>query len=197
MTGLRKWLRWWRLWRQVTRMGKDVQFLGTRIEVKGHVELGDRCILGEGVVLRTHKQGKILVHSDVEIADFVLVQCNTVLEIGSGARLGEYCVIRDTNHVMRGTDVHWRLTPHVTQPITIGSNCYIGPHVYISPGVTIGEGAVIGPGSVVSKDVGPFEIWAGYPASFIAHRTEQRVQTTLRRHLDLVSMFGVTAPGEE
>ncbi|HNT86246.1 MAG TPA: DapH/DapD/GlmU-related protein, partial [Candidatus Hydrogenedentes bacterium] len=95
-----------------------------------------------------------------------------------------------------GTDVHWRLTPHITEPIRIGPNCYIGAHAYIGPGVTIGEGAVIGPGSVISKDIGPFEIWAGYPASLIAHRTEQRVYSTLRRHLDLVAMFGVTVPSE-
>ncbi|MBP8132564.1 MAG: acyltransferase [Candidatus Hydrogenedentes bacterium] len=196
MNALRSRWRLWRLRRQVERMGRDVQFLGTRIEVKGHIELGDRCILGEGVVLRTHKQGRIVIGEDVEIADFALIQCNALLEIGGGTRLGEYCVIRDTNHVMRGTSLHWRLTPHVTEPITIGPNCYLGAHVYISPGVTIGEGAVVGPGSVVSKNIGAFEIWAGYPASFIAHRTEQRVQTTLRRHLDLVSMFGVTAPEE-
>lgn len=37
-------------------------------------------------------------------------------------------------------------------------------------GVTIGDGAVIGAGSVVTKDVGPYEIWAGNPARFIRKR---------------------------
>ena len=36
--------------------------------------------------------------------------------------------------------------------------------------VTIGDGAVIGGGSVVTKDVGPYEIWAGNPARFIRKR---------------------------
>lgn len=37
-------------------------------------------------------------------------------------------------------------------------------------GVTIGDGAVIGAGSIVTKDVGPYEIWAGNPARFIRKR---------------------------
>lgn len=37
-------------------------------------------------------------------------------------------------------------------------------------GVTIGDGAVIGAGSIVTKDVGPYEIWAGNPAKLIRKR---------------------------
>lgn len=37
-------------------------------------------------------------------------------------------------------------------------------------GITIGDGAVIGAGSIVTKDVGPYEIWAGNPARFIRKR---------------------------
>jgi len=38
------------------------------------------------------------------------------------------------------------------------------------PGGAIGDGAVIGAGSIVTKDVGPYEIWAGNPARFIRKR---------------------------
>ena len=41
---------------------------------------------------------------------------------------------------------------------------------YHPGGVTIGDGAVIGAGSIVTKDVGPYEIWAGNPARFIRKR---------------------------
>lgn len=45
-------------------------------------------------------------------------------------------------------------------------------------GVTIGDGAVIGAGSVVTKDVGPYEIWAGNPARYIRKRFDDE---TIRR----------------
>ncbi len=40
----------------------------------------------------------------------------------------------------------------------------------VKAGVTIADGAVIGMGSVVTKDVGPYEIWAGNPARLIKRR---------------------------
>ena len=43
-------------------------------------------------------------------------------------------------------------------------------HVCIKSGVEISDGAVIGMGSVVTKDVGPYEIWAGNPARKIRTR---------------------------
>lgn len=55
----------------------------------------------------------------------------------------------------------------------IGNDVWIGDHVLIKAGVTIGTGAVIGMGSVVTKDVGPYEIWAGNPARMIRKRFDE------------------------
>ena len=46
-------------------------------------------------------------------------------------------------------------------------NVFIGAKTIITKPVTIGQGAVIGAGSVVTKDIPPYEIWAGVPARFI------------------------------
>lgn len=52
----------------------------------------------------------------------------------------------------------------------IGNDVWIGAKCLVKGGVTIGDGAVIGMGSVVTKDVPPYEIWAGNPAKFIRKR---------------------------
>lgn len=54
-----------------------------------------------------------------------------------------------------------------SSPIKICSNSWIGMNCHILKGVTIGEGAVVGAGSVVTKDVQPWTVVAGNPASVI------------------------------
>ena len=53
---------------------------------------------------------------------------------------------------------------------SIGNDVWIASNVLIKAGLTIGDGAVIGMGSVVTKDVPPYEIWAGNPAHLIRKR---------------------------
>lgn len=47
---------------------------------------------------------------------------------------------------------------------------FIGAGAIICNAVDIGEGAIVGAGSVVTKDIPPYEIWAGNPAKFIKKR---------------------------
>jgi acetyltransferase-like isoleucine patch superfamily enzyme len=49
--------------------------------------------------------------------------------------------------------------------ITIGNDVYIGHGAFIRPGVTIGDGAVVGAMAVVTKDVPPYAVVAGNPAT--------------------------------
>ncbi len=52
----------------------------------------------------------------------------------------------------------------------IGNDVWVCVPSVVKSGVTIADGAVIGAGSVLTKDVGPYEIWAGNPARFIRKR---------------------------
>ena len=193
---------WWRTRRNrrlFEHIGQRCQVGGTALEVKGHVSLGDACVVRNSVVFRTHKKGRIVAGDGVEFADYVLVMSNEAIEIGANTYIGPHCVLRDTNHLFQGSDVHWRLMPHDTSPIKIGKNCYIGARSYIMPGVTIGDGAVVGPASIITKDIGPCEIWAGSPvARMVAHRTDPSFRSIRKRDLALVAMLGVSpAPEEE
>jgi carbonic anhydrase/acetyltransferase-like protein (isoleucine patch superfamily) len=51
--------------------------------------------------------------------------------------------------------------------------------VLIKGGVNVGHGAIIGMGSVVTKDIPPYEIWAGNPAKFIKRRFDDNIATEL------------------
>jgi acetyltransferase-like isoleucine patch superfamily enzyme len=188
------WWSTWRLRRRFKEIGPGCQFLGRSIEIKGRLYAGQGCVFGNNLVLRTHKRGRIRFGAGVEVSDYALFNINSELNVGENTYIGPYTVLRDTNHVFQGTGVHWRLTPHITEPITIGRNCFLGAGTYIMPGVTIGDGAVIAPRSIVNRDIGENEIWAGSPARMAAHRLDPDKNSKLRKQLELVKIFGVTAP---
>jgi len=58
--------------------------------------------------------------------------------------------------------------------VTIGNDVWIGHGAFIKPGVTIGDGAVIGAMAVVTKDVPPYGIVVGNPATLKRLRLSPR-----------------------
>lgn len=51
--------------------------------------------------------------------------------------------------------------------VHIEDDVFIGVNVIICNSVTIGKGAIIGVGSIVTKDIPPYQVWAGNPAKYI------------------------------
>lgn len=64
----------------------------------------------------------------------------------------------------------------------IENDVWIGQGAKVRAGVRISTGAVVGMGSVLTKDVGPYEIWAGNPARLIRKRFDDE---TIAKLLDL------------
>jgi len=58
---------------------------------------------------------------------------------------------------------------------TLGNDVWIGHGAFIVPGVTIGDGAVVGAQAVVTKDVPPYALVAGSPATVRKMRFPDRV----------------------
>lgn len=82
----------------------------------------------------------------------------------------------------------WNYTPDIFEKyrpvkhsVHIGHDVWIGCRAMILPGVTIGNGAVIGAGAVVTKDVEPYAIVGGNPATLIRKRFTDDVIATLQR----------------
>lgn len=61
----------------------------------------------------------------------------------------------------------------------LGTDCWIGHGAIIKPEVVVGIGAVVAAGAVVTKDVAPFTIVAGLPATPIRRRMTDRQEQAL------------------
>ena len=105
-------------------------------------------------------------------------------EIGKYCSIADNCVIGGMSHptdwvstspvMYQGknclktnfTDLPYEESKHtvIENDVWIGNNCHIKAGVHLS------TGCVIGMGSVLTKDVGPYEIWAGNPAKLIRKR---------------------------
>lgn len=67
-----------------------------------------------------------------------------------------------------------------TRQTSIGNDVYIGANVTVLDGVHIGDGSVIGAGAVVTKDVPPYAVVAGVPASILKYRFDERTVAGLQ-----------------
>ena len=77
-------------------------------------------------------------------------------------------VFHDGNNILKKNYATFPSIP--TLQTVIENDVWIGMGCFIKSGVTIHNGAVIGMGSVVTKDIDPYEIWAGNPAKLIRKR---------------------------
>jgi acetyltransferase-like isoleucine patch superfamily enzyme len=68
----------------------------------------------------------------------------------------------------RDSGVNW--DAFAKGPTRIGNDVWIGRRAVIVSGVTVGDGAVIGAGAVVGRDVPPYAVVAGNPASVVRMR---------------------------
>lgn len=177
---VRRYRSWWH-GRKFAVVGRGCRFQGKELEVDGHVELGERVKIRNNVILRTNGDGRIRIGDRTGISYYCYFEATKCVKIGRFTGIAEFTVIRDTNHLVFGTAAHWRLTPHIAEPIVIGDAVMITSRCYIGPGVAIGDGAVVAPGSFVTKDIGPLEVWGGNPARKIGHRTKGVVAESMRK----------------
>jgi len=108
----------------------------------------DKARISSGVFIDL--TGNVTIGSNSEIAENVRIYTHKHHWVGRGLR-------KDNNIID-----FWS--------ISIGNDAFIGVNSILIGARTIGNGAIIGAGSIVTRDVPPYERWAGNPAKKIGER---------------------------
>lgn len=109
-----------------------------------------------------HNPECVKIGDNVSIAEFVHIWGGGGVERGDNTLIAARTIITSLTHDTNSSVYRESL---IKKPVKIGNNVWIGSGAIILEGVTIGDGAIIGAGSVVTKDVAPYTIVAGVPAS--------------------------------
>ncbi|ALC83849.1 MULTISPECIES: DapH/DapD/GlmU-related protein [Bacillus] len=118
------------------------------------------------------------------------------------SEIGKFCSIATNVRIHPVNHPTWRVTQHhltyrrvqygfdsqddeeffqwrKDHKVTVGHDVWIGHGAIIMPGVTIGTGAVIGAGAIVTKDIPPYMIAVGVPASPLKERFPKEITDEL------------------
>jgi acetyltransferase-like isoleucine patch superfamily enzyme len=96
-----------------------------------------------------------------------IVACDK-MTIGKNVTIADNVYITDNLHGFE--DISCGVMPQplkVPGPVTIEDEVWLGERVCVMPNVTIGKHSVIGANSVVTKDIPPYSIAVGIPATVI------------------------------
>jgi acetyltransferase-like isoleucine patch superfamily enzyme len=140
--------------------------LGANDRIGRYVELGPSTLirLGDQVSI----QDRSILVGDVTIGRYSFLSLNVLMTSGTHIydRWPEL-LIRDQD-ARAAADAS--SVSKSNRPIVVEEDCWIGMNAVVMPGVVIGRGAVVGSNAVVSRDVPPYAVVAGVPATIIKRR---------------------------
>jgi acetyltransferase-like isoleucine patch superfamily enzyme len=151
------------------------QFFYRIYAVRANVKFGKHLHLGIGTILWAPHL--LTIGSDVYIGKYCTLECDG--SIGNGVLIANQVgLVGRLDHDYHAVGKAMRNAPWIgdrnySQPpstIVIGDDVWVGYGATVLSGVKIGRGAIIASGAVVTKDIPPYAIAAGMPASVISKR---------------------------
>ncbi len=166
-------------------MTKDEAFLASLAHVGDDVTIFGGALLlrpelisvGEGS--RIDDFTRIEGGQGVEIGRYVHISSFCSIFAGGRALVGDYACMAEGSRILTGSEqldaamssvapTEWRRVETATS--VLDHLAFLATNAVMMPGTVVGVGAVVGAGSVATRDVPPWEIWAGVPARKIADR---------------------------
>lgn len=153
--------------RSVELRGSQVRTIGKpRIENWGTMQLGSHVVLRSLMVpveLATGPGALLRIGNQCSLNYGVSIGALQRVELDDRVRVGPYVMIIDSEF----HDAYQRNRRPTPRPVHIHSDVWIGAKAAILPGVTIGRGSIVATGAVVTRDVPPFSVVAGVPATVV------------------------------
>jgi acetyltransferase-like isoleucine patch superfamily enzyme len=156
--------------------GRSVK-LGDNISIaKGafieNIDLGDYSSIEGTVICTGFGSGKIKIGQNCYIGFFNILDWSDNITIGNFVHIAG-----PSTGLWTHTSAHMCLNGiplenkskkyRPTKPIVIENNVYIGGNCTIYPGITVGHHSIVAPNSAVTKNVEPYSMVGGVPATFL------------------------------
>jgi galactoside O-acetyltransferase len=115
----------------------------------------------------------------VEIGRYVHISSFCSIFAGGRALVGDYACMAEGSRILTGSEqldaamssvapTEWRRVETGTS--ILDHLAFLATNAVMMAGTVVGVGSVVGAGAVVTRDVPPWEVWAGVPARKIADR---------------------------
>ncbi len=140
------------------------------------IVIGDRVTIGKNAIIRPSNiyggsiGAGLIVGDNSNIGPNSYIGCSGLIKIGNNVMMSPGVGIYAENHNFSNTTIPMKDQGVTVQFVTIQDDCWLASNCIILAGVTVGKGSVVAAGAVVTKDVPPYSVVAGAPATVIKSR---------------------------
>jgi acetyltransferase-like isoleucine patch superfamily enzyme len=162
MVASRYWLR------TASIRGSGVRVNGRMVVANdGRLDIGDGCVfrgIPTAVELSVGSNAELVIGKKCIINSGASIAATGSIRLGDRVLVGPGVMVNDTSY----HDLYERHVIPPPNPVIIEDDVWIGAKASILPGVTIGRGAVVSAHALVNRNVEPFTIVSGVPATVVA-----------------------------